>query len=86
MRNLHKIQVGRGVNDPGIPEVPRVVFEELLVNALIHRDFRAGISKFLNPILASYVAKGVVLAWPRFRHSAHPAELAGDRLDRRPRP
>lgn len=92
MRNLHKIQAGRGVNDPGIPEVPRVVFEELLVNALIHRDYlisapirmfildhrieiispghlpnhlnieniRAGISKFRNPILASYVAKGVL--------------------------
>ena len=92
MRNLHKIQAGRGVNDPGIPEVPRVVFEELLVNALTHRDYlisapirlfvldrrieiispghlpnhlnieniRAGISKFRNPILASYVAKGVL--------------------------
>jgi ATP-dependent DNA helicase RecG len=92
MRNLHKIQAGRGVNDPGIPEVPRVVFEELLVNALIHRDYfisapirlfifdhriemispghlpnhltieniRAGISNIRNPILASYVAKGVL--------------------------
>ncbi|MCC7230623.1 MAG: putative DNA binding domain-containing protein [Fimbriimonadaceae bacterium] len=39
MRNLHKIQAGRGVNSPGIPEVPSVVFEELLVNALIHRDY-----------------------------------------------
>ena len=39
MRNLHKIQAGRGVNAPGIPEVPRVVFEELLVNALTHRDY-----------------------------------------------
>ena len=39
MRNLHKIQAGRGVNSPGLPEIPREVFEELLVNALIHRDY-----------------------------------------------
>ncbi|KAF5086186.1 hypothetical protein DSECCO2_61160 [anaerobic digester metagenome] len=39
MRNLHKIQAGRGVNTPGIPEIPPVVFEELLVNALVHRDY-----------------------------------------------
>lgn len=37
MRNLHKIQAGRGVNAPGLPEIPESVFEELLVNALIHR-------------------------------------------------
>lgn len=39
MRNLRKVQNGQGVNSPGEPEVPRVVFEELLVNALIHRDY-----------------------------------------------
>lgn len=38
LRNLHKIQAGCGVNDPGLSEVPRVVFEALRVNALIHRD------------------------------------------------
>jgi len=32
LRNLHKIQAGRGVNAPGIPEIPPSVFEELLVN------------------------------------------------------
>ena len=39
MRNLHKVQAGRGVNTLGLPEVPETVFEELLVNALAHRDY-----------------------------------------------
>jgi ATP-dependent DNA helicase RecG len=39
LRNLHKVQAGRGVNAPGVPEIPSAVFEELLVNALIHRDY-----------------------------------------------
>ena len=39
MRNLKKIQAGQSVNAPGVPEIPRIVFEELLVNALIHRDY-----------------------------------------------
>jgi ATP-dependent DNA helicase RecG len=39
LRNLHKVQAGRGVNAPGLPEIPQAVFEELLVNALIHRDY-----------------------------------------------
>ena len=39
MRNLHKVQAGQGVNAPGIAEISPVVFEELLVNALIHRDY-----------------------------------------------
>lgn len=92
MRNLHKVQGGRGVNTPGMPKIPETVFEELLVNALIHRDYfvrapirvfifdnrieiispghlpnnltveriRAGISNIRNPILASFVAKGLL--------------------------
>lgn len=92
LRNLHKIQAGRGVNAPGTPEIPESVFEELLVNALVHRDYlvsapirlfifdnrieinspghlpnnltvekiRAGISNIRNPILVSYVAKGLL--------------------------
>lgn len=39
MRNLHKRQGQQGFNSVGEPEVPRLVFEELLVNALIHRDY-----------------------------------------------
>ena len=92
MRNLHKIQAGRGVNAPGLPEISENVFEELLVNALIHRDYlvsapirififddrieiispghlpdnltvekiRTGNSNIRNPILVSYVAKGLL--------------------------
>ena len=92
MRNLHKAQAGRGVNAPGTPEIPEAVFEELLVNALMHRDYlvsapirlfvfdnrieiispghlpnnltvekiRAGNSNIRNPILVSYVAKGLL--------------------------
>jgi len=92
MRNLHKVQAGRGVNTLGLPEVPETVFEELLVNALAHRDYmfsapvrlfifdnrieiinpghlpnnltvekiRTGISNIRNPILVSYIAKGLL--------------------------
>jgi len=92
LRNLRKVQAGRGVNAPDIPEVPALVFEELLVNALVHRDYlisapvrlfifdnrieivspghlpnnltvqkiRHGNSNIRNPILVSYVAKGLL--------------------------
>lgn len=114
LRNLHKIQAGRGVNAPGLPEIPESVFEELLVNALVHRDYLvsapirlfiydnrieivspghlpnnltvekilAGNSNIRNPILVSYVAKGLLPyhglgsgikraleAWPRIDFS-----------------
>lgn len=39
MRNLHKIQNEKSVNSLGDSEIPQIVFEELLVNALIHRDY-----------------------------------------------
>jgi len=38
-RNLHHVQGSQGFNSPGMLEVPLVVFEELLVNALVHRDY-----------------------------------------------
>jgi ATP-dependent DNA helicase RecG len=34
MRNLHKVQKQKSVNTTGEPEIPQLVFEELLVNAL----------------------------------------------------
>jgi len=39
MRNIHYTQGTQGVNAVGKPEIPKIVFEELLANALIHRDF-----------------------------------------------
>lgn len=92
MRNIHKVQAGQNVNAPGVPEISPVVFEELLVNALVHRDYfitapirlfifdnrieiispgnlpnnltvekiRSGNSNIRNPILVSFIAKGLL--------------------------
>lgn len=92
MRNLRKVQAGQGVNSQGVPEILPVVFEELLVNALMHRDYLvsapirlfvfdnrieiispghlpnnltvakilSGNSNIRNPILVSYIAKGLL--------------------------
>ena len=38
-RNLKKIQKGQDFNSTGVLEIPQPVLEELLVNALIHRDY-----------------------------------------------
>lgn len=43
-RNLHHVQRQQGFNTLGQLEVPEEVFEELLVNALIHRDYFVGAS------------------------------------------
>lgn len=38
-RNIKSIQGEQGVNSIGMKEIPKIVFEELLTNALIHRDY-----------------------------------------------
>ena len=38
-RNLKKIQKGKNFNTPGVLEIPGIVLEELVVNALVHRDY-----------------------------------------------
>ena len=38
-RNLHHIQGDRGFNSPGQLEIPHHVLEEIVVNALVHRDY-----------------------------------------------
>lgn len=48
-RNLHKRQNDKGFNSEGDLEIPRIVLEELLVNAIIHRDYfiEASINLFI---------------------------------------
>jgi len=38
-RNIKRVQAGNDVNSLGELEIPKIVFEELLANALIHRDY-----------------------------------------------
>lgn len=38
-RNIHRAQENKGVNTQGSLEIPEIVLEELLANALIHRDY-----------------------------------------------
>ncbi|MFP4346850.1 MAG: RNA-binding domain-containing protein [Thermodesulfobacteriota bacterium] len=37
--NIHHVQGDQDVNAPGQPEIPSIVLEELIANALIHRDY-----------------------------------------------
>lgn len=92
MRNLHKRQGEGGVNLPGESEIPAAVLEEVIVNALLHRDYfisapirvfvfddrveiispgalpnhltvekiLAGNTNIRNPVIASFVAKGML--------------------------
>ncbi len=39
LRNLRREQAGQGVNTTGEVEIPKIVLEELIANALIHRDY-----------------------------------------------
>ena len=39
LRNLKKIQTQSSFNSEGTAEIPIIVIEELLINALIHRDY-----------------------------------------------
>lgn len=46
---LHKVQAGQSFNSIGKSEIPEIVITELLVNALIHRDY------FINDSIKLYV-------------------------------
>jgi ATP-dependent DNA helicase RecG len=37
--NTHSVQGEQSFNSQGVPEIPRIVWEELVANALIHRDY-----------------------------------------------
>lgn len=38
-RSLRKLQGSQGVNSLGIMEIPKITLEELIINAIIHRDY-----------------------------------------------
>lgn len=39
LANIHHLQGDQGVNSTGMPEIPKLALEELIANALIHRDY-----------------------------------------------
>jgi ATP-dependent DNA helicase RecG len=39
LTNTRSVQGEQSVNSLGLPEIPRIVFEELVANALVHRDY-----------------------------------------------
>jgi len=39
LRNIRRVQNGQGVNSLGQLAVPKIIFEEMIANALIHRDY-----------------------------------------------
>jgi len=39
LTSITHVQGGQSVNSIGIPEIPKLALEEILVNALIHRDY-----------------------------------------------
>ncbi len=39
LTNTRKVQGEQSVNSLGLPEIPRIVLEELIANALVHRDY-----------------------------------------------
>jgi len=40
-RNIRHVQKGQNVNSEGILEIPKITLEEIVANALIHRDYFA---------------------------------------------
>ncbi len=39
LSNTKQVQGEQGINSPGQPEIPKIVLEELVTNALVHRDY-----------------------------------------------
>jgi len=49
LRTLKQVQGYNSFNSPGILEIPKIVFEEIIVNALMHRDY------FINDSIKLFV-------------------------------
>lgn len=49
LRTLKQVQGDNSFNSPGILEIPKIVFEEIIVNALMHRDY------FINDSIKLFV-------------------------------
>ena len=49
LRTLKQVQGDNSFNSPGILEIPKIVFEEIIVNALVHRDY------FINDSIKLFV-------------------------------
>lgn len=48
-RNIKRLQNGQGFNSEGTLEIPKIVLEELVLNALVHRDY------FINDSIKIFV-------------------------------
>jgi len=61
-RNLRKIQSGKSFNSLPIPEIPYEIFEELIVNALIHRNYfiNSTVKIFIYPDRIEIISPGVL--------------------------
>ncbi len=49
LANTRNVQGEQSVNSLGVPEIPRIVFEELIANALVHRDY------FISPPIRVFI-------------------------------
>ncbi|HKY70093.1 MAG TPA: hypothetical protein VJ205_04265 [Gammaproteobacteria bacterium] len=78
LRNLHKVQAGQGVNSPGMPEIPPTVFEELLVNALIHRDYMVSAPMGTHHTDSSTLPFGPLFTYVSRTHVAAKLRMWGD--------
>ncbi len=60
LANTRNVQGEQSVNSLGLPEIPRIVFEELIANALVHRDYfiSAPIRVFIFPDRVEIISPG----------------------------
>ncbi len=61
-RNIHKTQIDKSFNSVSEPEIPYEVFEEIIVNSLIHRDYyiNSTVKLFIFPDRIEIISPGVL--------------------------